>query len=64
MEGKNLYEESYNELNRIHKELSQTKVTIDFSKLDSESSNLIKQNILIAVSARIPLVTAVISKPE
>ena len=52
MESKNIYQDSYNELVNIRKSLGNTKVTIDFDKLDENSKTEIRDAILKSTAAR------------
>lgn len=58
--GNLLYEKSYEELNRIKKQLTQERVTIDFSKLDNISSGRLRQTLIETTSDRINDVIALI----
>ena len=52
MEGKEIYDISYKELTNIRKSLGNTKVTIDFDKLDAQSKEEIRSAILKATGSR------------
>lgn len=61
MESQKIYEESYNELVKIRKALSTNKVTIDLSKLDTESAAVLRQNIANGLSDRIGTLSSIIT---
>lgn len=46
MESEKIYQESYKELNKLIRDLSQNKLTIDFTKLDTTTSGKIKEELL------------------
>ena len=52
MESKEIYQISYDELTNIRKSLGNTKVTIDFDKIDANSKEDIRQAILKATGTR------------
>ena len=52
MESKEIYDMSYKELTNIRKSLGNTKVTIDFDKLDAQSKEEIRSAILKATGSR------------
>lgn len=52
MESKEIYQTSYNTITNIRKSLTNTKVTIDFDKLDAESKTAIKDALLKATASR------------
>ena len=62
MEGQKIYEESYKELSKLKKKISQDQLTIDFAKLDSKTSGLLRTTITNAISERSRDIYSVISK--
>jgi hypothetical protein len=52
MESKEIYQTSYDTITNIRKSLTNTKVTIDFDKLDAESKTAIKDALLKATASR------------
>jgi hypothetical protein len=61
MESQKIYEESYNELVKIRKAVSNNKVTIDFSKLDTESASVLKQKLSEGLAQRTSTLSSIIS---
>lgn len=59
MESKNIYLESVKELNVIKKNLSTDSVTIDFSKLDSGTAGLLRDEIYKAITSRIGTISQI-----
>lgn len=60
MEGVGIYEESYKELTKLRKSLSSSSViSIDLSKLDTNSKGKILEALNKAVSERLPKVSSV-----
>lgn len=53
MESEKIYEESYSELKRIRKEMSSSKVTINFDKLDEQTKADLNAAISASLSRRI-----------
>ena len=62
IEGQKIYEESYKELSKLKKKISQDQLTIDFAKLDSKTSGLLRTTITNAISERSRDIYSVISK--
>jgi len=52
MEGKEIYQASYDEIVNIRKAIGSTRVIINFDKLDAESQTEIRSALLKATSAR------------
>ena len=52
MESKEIYQTSYDTITNIRKSLGNTKVTIDFDKLDAESKTAIRDAILKSTAER------------
>jgi hypothetical protein len=52
MESKEIYQTSYDTITNIRKSLTNTKVTIDFDKLDAESKAAIKDALLKVTASR------------
>ena len=52
MESKEIYQTSYDAITNIRKSLTNTKVTIDFDKLDAESKTAIKDALLKVTASR------------
>lgn len=62
MESQKIYEESNTELIKIRKALSSSdKVSIDFSKLDGESSRVLREKLSEGLSERIRTVGNIIT---
>lgn len=63
MESVKIYQRSYEELQRVRKNLTNTgSITIDFSKLDSTTSEELKSTIEHTVISRCSKVSGLISK--
>ena len=60
MESEKIYQESYKEVVKLIRDLSQDKITIDFKKLDSNTSAKIKEELLDCFVARSSEISKVI----
>lgn len=60
MESLQIYEASKNELTKIKKDLSQDLVTIDFSKFDEQTKEVVLSALSSSVSQRIAAVNRVL----
>lgn len=60
MESLQIYEASKNELTKIKKDLSQDLVTIDFSKFDEQTKEVVLSALSSSVSQRIAAVDRVL----
>ena len=60
MESLQIYEDSKNELTKIKKDLSQDLVTIDFSKFDEQTKEVVLSALSSSVSQRIAAVNRVL----
>ena len=60
MESLQIYEASKNELTKIKKDLSQDLVTIDFSKFDEQTKEVVLSALSSSVSKRIAAVNRVL----
>ena len=60
MESLQIYESSKNELTKIKKDLSQDLVTIDFSKFDEQTKEVVLSALSSSVSQRIAAVNRVL----
>lgn len=60
MESLQIYEASKNELTKIKKDLSQDLVTIDFSKFDEQTKEVVLSALSSSVSQRIAAVNKVL----
>ena len=60
MESLQIYESSKNELTKIKKDLSQDLVTIDFSKFDEQTKEVVLSALSSSVSKRIAAVNRVL----
>lgn len=60
MESLQIYEASKNELTKIKKDLSQDLVTIDFSKFDEQTKEVVLSALSSSVSKRIAAVDRVL----
>lgn len=60
MESEKIYQESYKEVVKLIRDLSQDKITIDFKKLDSNTSTKIKEELLNCFVARSSEISKVI----
>lgn len=61
MESQKIYEDSYSELVKIRKNLSNGKVAIDFSKLDTDSAGVLKQKLTEGLASRINTLSSIIT---
>lgn len=61
MESQKIYEDSYSELVKIRKNLSNGKVIIDFSKLDTDSAGVLKQKLTEGLAPRISTLSSIIT---
>lgn len=64
MEAKGIYENSYKEMNKLKRELSQETISIDFSKMDTVSTGVIKTALSEALTERTREVYKIISNPN
>lgn len=63
MESKEIYQTSYDTITNIRKSLGNTKVTIDFDKLDAESKTVIREAILKSTAERQSAILTVLGNP-
>lgn len=61
MEGNSVYEDSYDELKRIKKQLGSSKITINLEKLDENSKRTIITSLSYTIAQREAAVNAIIS---
>lgn len=64
MESQKIYEESLKEIIKLSRSLGSDKITIDFSKIDSESAGVIRSTLSRVLHERSSIVTSVIMKVE
>lgn len=60
MEGKSIYEESFNVLSKLAKQNTASKITIEFNKLDTKTASELRSAIAQVITSRKAELTKVI----